>query len=125
MLQVTERTLGAHADQRHQATAACIGKLAALAHELEGHGCHGIVLVSLHEDPNVSIRVKVYRTGGLVALDRDGVDGADVDAPAAQDAAVGYAGAAIGALAFHYDAARGTGANAATAADTGLSLIHI
>ena len=89
-------SLGAHADQCHQTAAAGIGKLAPLAHELEGHGCNGIVLVSLHEDPDVSICVKVCRAGGLVALNRDGVDGAGVDAPTAQDTAVGYAGTAIG-----------------------------
>ena len=83
MLQVTERTLGAHADQRHQATAACIRKLAALAHELEGNGSHRIVLVGLREYPNVSICIEVNRAGGLVALDRNGIDGASVDAPAA------------------------------------------
>ena len=49
MLQAPERALGAHADQRHQATAACIGKLAALAHELVGHRGHDIVLVGLNE----------------------------------------------------------------------------
>ena len=122
MFEVPERALGAHADQCHQTAAAGIGKLAPLAHELEGHGSHGIVLVSLHEDPNVSIRVKVYRTGGPIALDRDGVDGAGVDAPAAQDTAVGYAGTAIGALALHHNAARGAGANAATTADAGFAI---
>ena len=43
-------------------------------------------------------------------------------APAAQDTAVGYAGAAIGALTLHHNAARGAGANAATAADTGFAI---
>ena len=122
VFEVPERALGAHADQCHQTAAACISKLAPLAHELEGHGCHGIVLVSLHEDPNVSICVKVYRASGLVALDRDGVDGAGVDAPAAQDTAVGYAGTAIGALALHHNAARGAGANAATTADADFAI---
>lgn len=80
------------------------------------------MLVSLHEDPDVSICVKVCRAGGLVALNRDGVDGAGVDAPTAQDTAVGYAGTAIGALTLHHNAARGAGANAATAADTGFAI---
>lgn len=31
-------------------------------------------------------------------------------------------GASVGSLAFHYDAARGTGTNAATAADTGFAI---
>ena len=79
MLQVLKRALGAHAGQCHQTATTGIGKLAALAHKLERHGCYGIVLVSLHEDPNVSICVKVNRTGGLVTLDRDSVDGAGVD----------------------------------------------
>ena len=83
MLQVTERTLGAHADQCDQTAAASIGKLAALSHELIGNGSHRIVLVGLHEDPNVSIGIKVCRDGGLVTLERDSVDGAGVDAPAA------------------------------------------
>ena len=83
MFQVPERALGAHADQCHQTAAASIGKLAPLAHELVGHGSHGVVLVSLHEDPNVSICIKVHRTSGLVTLDRDSVDGAGVDTSAA------------------------------------------
>ena len=83
MLQVPKRALGAYADQCHQTAAASIGKLAPLAHELVGHGSHGIVLVSLHDDPNVSICIKVHRTSGLVTLDRDSVDGAGVDASTA------------------------------------------
>ena len=83
MLQVAERTLGTHTDQCHQTAVASIGKLAALAHKLIGNGSHGIVLVSLHEDPNVSICIKVHRTSGLVTLDRDSVDRAGVDAPTA------------------------------------------
>ena len=80
------------------------------------------MLVSLYEDPNVSICVKVCRAGGLVALNRDSVDGAGVDAPAAQDAAVGYVGTAIGALALHHNATRGAGANAAATANAGLAI---
>ena len=83
MLQVTERALGAHADQCHQTATTSIGKLAALAHELIGNGSHRIVLVGLHEYPNVSICIKVHRASGLVTLNRDGVDGAGVDAPTA------------------------------------------
>ena len=83
MLQVAERTLGTHTDQCHQTAVASIGKLTPLAHELVGHGSHGVVLVSLHEDPNVSICIKVHRTSGLVTLDRDSVDRAGVDAPTA------------------------------------------
>ena len=83
MLQVTERTLGAHTDQRHQTAAASMGKLAALAHELIGHRGHGIVLVGLNEYPDISIRIEVHRASGLVTLDRDSVDRAGVDAPAA------------------------------------------
>ena len=83
MLQVAERTLGTHTDQCHQTAAARIGKLAALAHKLIGNGSHCIVLVGLSEYPNVSIRIKVHRTSGLVTLDRDSVDRAGVDAPTA------------------------------------------
>ena len=83
MLQVPERALGAHADQCHQTAATSIGKLAALAHKLIGNGSHRIVLVGLHEYPNVSIRIEVNRAGGLVTLDRDSVDRAGVDAPTA------------------------------------------
>ena len=83
MLQVTERTLGVHTDQCHQTATTGIGKLASLAHELVGHGSHRIVLVGLREHPNVSICIKVHRTSGLVTLDRNGTDGAGVDAPAA------------------------------------------
>ena len=83
MLQVTERTLGAHTDQRHQTAATSIGKLAALAHELIGNGIHRIVLVGLREYPNVSVRIEANRTSGLITLDRDSVDRAGVDAPTA------------------------------------------
>ena len=83
MLQVLERALGAHTDQRHQTAAASIGKLASLAHELVGHRGHDIVLVGLNEYPDISIRIEVNRAGGLVTLDRDSVDGAGVDAPTA------------------------------------------
>ena len=82
MLQVTERTLGAHTDQCHQTATTGIGKLASLAHELVGHRGHDIMLVGLHEYPNVSICIKVHRAGGLVTLDRNGIDRAGVDAPA-------------------------------------------
>ena len=83
MLQVLERALGAHASQCHQTATTGIGKLASLAHELVGHWGHDIVLVGLNEYPDISIRIEVNRAGGLVALDRDGIDGASVDAPAA------------------------------------------
>ena len=83
VFEIPERALGAHADQCHQTAAASIGKLAPLAHELVGHGSHGVVLVGLHECPNVSIRIEVNRAGGLVTLDRDSVDRAGVDAPTA------------------------------------------
>ena len=83
MFEVPERALGAHADQCHQTAAAGIGKLAALAHELIGNWGHDIVLVGLNEYPDISIRIEVNRASGLVALDRNGIDGASVDAPAA------------------------------------------
>ena len=82
-LQVTERALGAHADQRHQTATTSIGKLASLAHELVGHWGYDIVLVGLNEYPDISICIKVHRASGLVTLDRDSVDRAGVDAPAA------------------------------------------
>ena len=83
MLQVTERTLGAHTDQCHQTATTGIGKFASLAHELVGHRGHDIVFVGLNEYPDISIRIEVNRAGGLVALDRNGIDGTSVDAPAA------------------------------------------
>ena len=83
ILQVLERALGAHTDQCHQTATTGIGKLASLAHELVGHRGHDIVLVGLNEYPDISIRIEVNRASGLVTLDRDSVDGASIDAPAA------------------------------------------
>ena len=122
MFQVLKRALGAHAGQCHQTATASIGKLAPLTHEFVGHRSHDIVIVGLNEYPYVSIRIEVNRAGGLVALDRNGIDGAGVDAPAAQDTAVGHMGAAVGALALHHNATRGTGANAAATANARLAI---
>ena len=81
------------------------------------------MIVGLNEYPYVSIRIEVNRAGGLVALDRNGIDGAGVDAPAAQDTAVGHMGAAVGALAPpsqchpRHEARRSATANARLAID--------
>lgn len=47
---------------------------------------------------------------------------AGVDAPAAQDTQPSVTRVLIGALTLHHNAARGAGANAATAADTGFAI---
>ena len=59
---------------------------------------------------------------GLVALNRKGAYRAGVDARSAQDTRVGDVRAAVGALSFHDDAARGAGTHAAAAADASLGV---
>lgn len=80
------------------------------------------MLVSLHKYPNVLVCVEIDCVSGLIAFNRDSADRTGVDAAAAQDAAVGYAGAAVWPLTLHHNTARGAGTNAATAADAGFAI---